>query len=83
MDLETACAVIGEKTVIEIAKRLIHARNKHEDNGGGLGLAGSVLAIEDEVKEVVESFCKGDGRVADECLDVIATAVRCYNGEYE
>lgn len=69
-------------TAQQIRDRLKHARNKHpvfaKDMREGFGV------IESEFIEFEDAIKSGNFKeIQDECLDIIATCVRFYNGEYE
>ena len=83
------CSVVGNGDILKgeallrkIAERLIHARNKHPIFAEGVyqGLS----RITDEHEELVYAVEREtQERQFDEDLDVIATAIRFANGEYD
>lgn len=72
----------GKQLVVALAARLTHARKKHPEFALDAARAWNVIRSEtDELCRAV--CCESAERVQDELLDVLATSVRMYNGEYE
>ncbi len=72
----------GEELLRRIADRLIHARTKHPEFA--VGVYQGLSRITDEHEELVHAVEKETPeRQFDEDLDVIATAVRFANREYD
>ena len=69
-----------------IADRLAHARAEHPGTEwSGKGPAYGVRVIRDELDELGMAVDddEGEDRMRDECLDVLATAVRFLNREWK
>lgn len=74
----------GKAVLTAIAQRLRHARTIHEwpEDCHNLAAAGEVVLS--EVNELLHAISfETPARASEEALDVIATAVRLYNSEWE
>ena len=90
MTYRKACAAFGNgdigrgrAVIMSIAERLFEAREKHPVHA--VSKEDSLAVIGAEFGELVNAVTCGEGRgrELDESLDVIATAVRFINGEWE
>lgn len=75
---------LGKAVLTAIAQRILHARTVHEwpEDCHNLAAAGEVVLS--EVNELLYAInFETPERASDEALDIIATAVRLYNREWE
>lgn len=70
----------GKRLLVALAERLAHARTRHPVFA--VGMPEAWVVVHDEMHEVAMAIAnETPERVQDELLDVLATAVRFYNGE--
>jgi len=91
MDTDLALEILGngdkekgKRVLYAIAKRLKHARGKH--SWENISPMSAYKAIDGEMGELGAEVLRKEKiieRQSDECLDVLATATRFYNREFE
>lgn len=75
----------GKQILLEMAKRLNHARQKHpKKEWQKMNVMQAFNALNEEKHEVCKAIChETEERMQSELLDVVAVAVRMWNEEYK